>query len=200
MMVGNLSTRKNKCHNIYLGINLIIIDTLTSFLAHFDFNICFSIISIIVLFLWLFIIVNSFPTRFNLPGKSDWLKILLLVAINEIIFYVTVNHISNIQLSRINDFKLNVASMFMAIIIGPVIEEIIFRGIIANCFKNETINMIVSCLLFAFLHGSMNFIAIILYLIFALSSFYLYKKNGHLIDSILFHIFFNLISIFFTYS
>lgn len=197
-MVGNLSTNKTKYHNIFLVINLIAINTLVSFLAHFDFNIFFSIVSIIILFLWFFVIVNPYFTKLNLPDRSDWIKVLLLVVINEIIFYVTVSKIPNIQLSRISDFKLNVASMLMAIIIGPITEEIFFRGIIANCFKSEIMNIIVSCLLFAILHGSVNLITVVLYFVFALSSFYLYRKKGHLIDSILFHIFFNLSSIFFS--
>ena len=108
---------------------------------------------------------------------------------------MTLNWISGVSLSTIDNFKMNMFSLLLAIFIGPITEEIIFRGIIANHFKSEVLNSLISSLAFALLHGSTSLVALILYTVFGLSSFYLYRKSGNLVNSILFHIFFNLSSL-----
>ncbi len=198
-MDGNLSiNKKGKYTSLPFVLHLIIVDTVASFLAHANTNVPFELILLILVSLWFLTVLGHFYKGRCLSyrlHKDDFLQILLAVLLNMLLFSMTLNWISGVSLSTIDNFKMNMFSLLLAIFIGPITEEIIFRGIIANHFKSEVLNSLISSLAFALLHGSTSLVALILYTVFGLSSFYLYRKSGNLVNSILFHILLNLSSL-----
>ncbi|MEF2175994.1 MAG: type II CAAX endopeptidase family protein [Candidatus Absconditabacteria bacterium] len=101
----------------------------------------------------------------------------------------TVEFVGNMQLNT----PLQIILMGVSIvIIAPIVEEIIYRGMVAKLLINkygEKIGIISSSIIFALIHGEM---AIIINL-FVMGTFltYIYNKTGSLYYSIFYHIFIN---------
>lgn len=104
-------------------------------------------------------------------------------------------------------FKLNkVAIMVQALIFAPIVEEIIFRGVIYRHFKKAgryLLPLIISTLLFALMHSlnailDLNWIDLLylpLYAFMSLILTYTYEQTQNLYSSILLHFINNTISI-----
>lgn len=90
-------------------------------------------------------------------------------------------------------------SIFVSIA-GPVVEEIFFRSFLYNAIKKESNvkwAILISAILFSFLHGHVvGFLPILILGIFLA---YLYEKTGSLIPSITVHIIHNLIMLSFVF-
>lgn len=96
-----------------------------------------------------------------------------------------------------NILKQNAVMMFLPmIVLGPFVEELIFRHIIIGKFSykfSKTIMIIISSLIFAFLHTGFS-IEIIIYLPMALALSYLYiKTKENFAATFLFHMSWNLL-------
>lgn len=100
--------------------------------------------------------------------------------------------------------------MFMtSVIFAPIVEEVIFRGLIFNNLykKNVYVAHLVSSLLFGFLHvysfilqgEFIQFVYMIPYVIMGLSFSYAYHKRGNIIVPILLHAFSNCIAFILSY-
>lgn len=102
----------------------------------------------------------------------------------------------NIIISLINN-KTIVMGALLFIIIGPIIEELICRGLFINMlFERNTFwaPIITSGLFFGLLHASGNFIELLYYVFFGIILSFTYKKTGILSLTIAIHIINNLIS------
>ena len=78
-------------------------------------------------------------------------------------------------------------------ILMPIVEELIFRGIVLENFRqitSETISIFLTSLMFAIYHG--NVIQGIYAFVFSILMIYVYKKTGSLTSAIAFHIVSNL--------
>ncbi|OFI48683.1 hypothetical protein BG261_07255 [Floricoccus tropicus] len=168
------------------------------------------LISIILLALILFIIKLTLNYYRNVSkkqlltlSKKDVLKdILYLLAIRIIVVILTIasstifksDTTSNDQL--LLDFGKNtslpyfIAFILCIIIIAPLFEELVFRGIFPELFfqnKYKNLTMIVSSAIFASLHGFDNIISFSMYFLMGLILYLAYQRKGNLSDSILVH-------------
>lgn len=74
-------------------------------------------------------------------------------------------------------------------IIGPILEELLFRGIVFNKlkkFNKENISILLTTLLFAFLHSSLT--TMIYAFIIGYISIKIYQKTNNLLISIIYHV------------
>ncbi len=94
-------------------------------------------------------------------------------------------------LSFSENTAVNVVLVLYAVILGPVLEEIMFRGLALNMFApaNRTFAFIVSSLLFGFMH--MNFNQIFNGFLLGLVLGYIALKSRSIIPAIICHIFAN---------
>ena len=135
----------------------------------------------------------SFKTTFNLSLLG--LDIALFINM----FLLILASFTNIQIFTEKTFNL---SIFLAsVILGPILEEIIFRGIMYNKAKKyfgiQASAFIVS-LVFSFLHFNIYKIIYIFFLSYLL--IYLYEKNKTLVTPIWLHIIFNLVGYLFNFQ
>jgi len=89
---------------------------------------------------------------------------------------------------------------FFVAALGPVMEEIFFRGFLYNAIKKETgvkPALLISAVLFSFLHAHVvGFLPILVLGVFLA---YLYEKTGSLIPSITVHVIHNLLMVLFVF-
>ncbi|MBL7068412.1 MAG: CPBP family intramembrane metalloprotease [Candidatus Omnitrophica bacterium] len=89
---------------------------------------------------------------------------------------------------------------FFVAVLGPVMEEIFFRGFLYNAIKKEAgikSAVFISAVLFSFLHAhAVGFLPILVLGVFLA---YLYEKTGSLVPSITVHVAHNLIMVFFVF-
>lgn len=92
--------------------------------------------------------------------------------------------------------------IFSIVVLAPFVEEFLFRGLIHNYIKKKggkKTAILVTSLLFGFFHysssqGIGNYVIIAMIVILGFFLSLIYEKTGSLITSILFHMFFNLLS------
>lgn len=160
-----------------------------------------AIISFVV-FMPLFAFVYR---QFNVkPNKISFQKIvmifiigfLLSIFLNVIYFYLSlILDISSLYDKQIivNNLIINLIAMG---ILGPILEEYVFRGILYNklkIFNSVLLAMIITNIFFAFIHT--NLINIINALIIGFIMLVLYEYSKNLKVSILFHAAFNISSL-----
>lgn len=96
-----------------------------------------------------------------------------------------------------------VAMMIYAIFLAPVVEEIVFRGLVINYFFRQSwwwANILLSGFLFAFPHmGTIptnlsDLLSYLLYMSMGMVLAFVYKKSGHLQDNIAIHMLNNALS------
>ncbi|WP_250674457.1 CPBP family intramembrane glutamic endopeptidase [Paraclostridium ghonii] len=182
---------------------LIVIILIASMISNF-YNINNSLFEIIVLFLFTLLsiyiaqIFNICEFSLSFLTKKNLLVILLgvclLVLLDFIFSYLIIN--SGIEES-LNEQFINKESLLTQLIAGclvaPIIEEIIFRGvIIGKLFKNKPyIGIVVSSVIFGLLHFS-NILLAPMYILSGLIFSISYYKTKKLEVSISMHIMINL--------
>lgn len=168
-------------------------------------SLIFIILGTIYIFIFgglLIMFLIKIYTKNNVLKKDyNWKSIIYSFAImllyNTLFDYVlptTKNQ--NIIISLINN-KTIIMGALLFIIIGPIIEELICRGLFINMiFKQNTFWMpiITSGLFFGLLHASSNFIELLYYVFFGIILSFTYKKTGILSLTIALHVINNLIS------
>ena len=88
---------------------------------------------------------------------------------------------------------------FGVVIIAPILEEILFRGLIAKALSRNLhywLAIILSSLIFGYVHGTI--ISFIYATVLGMFMCWLFFKTGSLLSSILFHMGFNSLSYFMT--
>lgn len=151
---------------------------------------------------------HHFKTSINI---KKWLKQLL--------FYFFIIYISNVVLSVILSFLTTqdtsanqdalqtmlehtpFLTISVALVFAPIVEELVFRGVIFNFFKNKGffIAALVSSLLFGFIHIMPNSISdipfVVVYATMGWVIAYSYHKTGNIYTSMTLHFMNNFIAL-----
>ena len=108
-------------------------------------------------------------------------------------YILLVTSIYNTYLSIITNYQISSLPIFIQIIcsgiIGPIIEELLFRGIVYNKLKEITSSeksMLISTIIFSLLHFSLS--DIIYTFILGIIFVYIYEKNNNIKYPIIVHI------------
>ena len=116
------------------------------------------------------------------------LSMFVQIAVITITGYTGVNEHLAQSTSFTDNMVSNVIMLLYIVIIAPVFEELIYRGIALNCFNavNRTFAVIASSLIFALMHANFNqiFNGFLLGLVFA----YIAMKSKSIIPAIICHI------------
>lgn len=166
-----------------------------------EFNIFINNHSYIVGFLNVAILLPIFYKKYQIYEKENIkikkpIKIVLIallssLVLNEIILLI------KIFLNTEMTINLNIFLLINTIIIGPILEELLFRGIVFNKlleFNSEKKSLIITTTIFAIMHG--NLLTIIYTFIMGYILNTLYIKQKTLKAPILFHITINFVSAF----
>lgn len=140
----------------------------------------------------LIIMFFGFVSMFILQLASSWLMDIGLVP-------VTGNQLILDNLDRHN----NLGFYFMVILLAPISEELIFRGLLINkfirTFGSSTISkscaFIFSVVFFAFMHNPETLMSSLPYVLMGVVFTTVYLKSGNIVVSILVHMCANLIGI-----
>lgn len=135
---------------------------------------------------------------------SRSILLILVFSISYFCIYTSLNNISlkTSQGTEILHANLNILAIFHLILLAPLIEEILFRGIIFLKLK-ESVNVytaiIVQGLIFGFLHGAVSgYIAqSLLATLSGIVFCYIYYKTDNLTFPIILHIIYNLLVLIF---
>lgn len=185
-------------NNKYYGdVNLYdVIDTYEyqNKLNHFiDSNTLFIVIITALIFIpLLFLIYKKNKYNYEVLGNFKIYKYLIL-GLSFAVFY-------NLYLSFIIDYKVSGLPIYIQIIssgiVGPIIEELLFRGIVYNRLKKYysiNISMILSTIIFSFMHFSI--INIIYTLFFGYLLVFVYESTNNIKYSMIIHMCSNIIVI-----
>ena len=105
--------------------------------------------------------------------------------------------LQNIMEEQFNDLSLNIAGMLAIAIIGPIAEEVVFRGAVCNSLLKKGVPTGLTIFISATIFGLVHFnpaqipFAFLLGLVFG----YLYCRTGSLVPSIIAHILNNTVSV-----
>ncbi|MCI2031089.1 CPBP family intramembrane glutamic endopeptidase [Limosilactobacillus sp.] len=172
------------------------------------------ILIVIFLLLFGFIIVwarqtyehyNQIPIRKKINLKlviKGYLVILVgeyILGILNVLFYHQTETANNRSLMTILGHNPLVTIVFAtsAVVLTPIAEELIFRGVLMNLFfKPNTFwpKVVLSGVVFSAGHISTNIISFLLYCVLGMTLAYVYRKSGDIRNSILLHGLNNLIA------
>lgn len=131
----------------------------------------------------------SYKEKIKHPYKIILIAIILSMLLNTILYFIKLK--LNIEMQ----FNLNIFLLINTVIIGPILEEYVFRGIVYNKYLelyNEKKAIYITTTIFAIMHGNILSIIYTFIMGFILNKIYINNKN--IKASILFHITINLIS------
>ena len=134
---------------------------------------------------------NNYTEKLKHPIFIILIAILISSFLNEIILIIKV--FLNVEMTA----NLNIYLLINTILIGPILEEYLFRGIVFNQlleFNSEKKSIYLTTLLFAIMHGNIFSILYAFIVGIFLNGFYL--KERTMKANILFHIVINFISSF----
>lgn len=148
---------------------------------------------------------------FHKPNIRDWRHIWLIIGsfivmiVLEVIIgtlrlnltgtQTTENQIAIEQLTAHLNITM-IATIIYGVFMAPIVEEIIFRGLVVNYFFRNSwwwSSIILSGVLFAFPHMGMvptnlsDALSYLIYTVMGMTMAFVYKKTGHLQDSIAIH-------------
>ena len=184
-------------------------------------NIFFEYFIYFIIFIGLIAILYPFIKTDILDFKENKSKFSSSIAISFLIYYA-INVFVNLFITIISVLTNNVAEsqnqvqlenlintssfyslimFFPIVVMGPLVEELIFRKCLFSLIKNKILALIISCLCFALLHTisyDYNFIDFILvtlpYFTAGIAFGFCYIKTNNIICSYLLHAGLNLIS------
>lgn len=216
---------KDKYKNILKSIGIILLLVLFSsiFFAIFNINInnisdkdyviylTLSNILLLLIFIYIYRKTLIHDIKDYFKNFKKYFKVSIVYWIIGVVIMILVNAIiTNILHKPIstNDIKarnlINYSPILMAfntIIYAPICEELTFRKSIKDTTKNKLLFLIISSLLFSFLHvlGYINYpidyIYLIPYLSLGIAFALLYYKTNNIFTTIIMHSFHNLIAI-----
>ena len=142
---------------------------------------------------------KSFKERMTSTIRVWLFGLVLMIIFNSIIGSLTGDIASNESANRVILDKYTVYALPAMIIFCPICEEIIFRLSLKRIFKNNTLFIIISGLLFGFAHvigtSGYELLYFIPYGILGSCFAYMYVKNKNILCSISAHVLHNLICI-----
>lgn len=134
---------------------------------------------------------------------GGWLTILLgeqlLNMLNYVIYHQTetANNQAISQLMGSNHIVMIIMS-FAAVVLNPIAEELIFRGVVMNFFFKDNsfwTPIILSGVLFTLEHSSTNIISYLIYFYLGAVFAYIYRKTGNITNTMVLHAFNNLVAL-----
>lgn len=163
------------------------VDNLTNFINNYG-----GIILILTNIIYIIYIIKKHRIKVNKYNLIDnYPKIYLFISIplflNSLILLI-----NNQKIPTINIY----IALFGSVIIGPILEELIFRYLIynnLNKFNNKNTSIILSSLIFAFVHN--GFINIVYAFIIGTILTIIYSKNKNIKEVIILHMVANLMSL-----
>ena len=184
----------------------------TSTISNVSFSILYGI-QVILMFgvVWFFAIFwrksrfKDLGLRYYSIAKTLWYSLILLIAIFVISFlYVFIMNAlfgieapsSKMETLIKNSSVSNIILLLVVAFIGPIIEEIFFRGFIYSAFKKSwgtNVALFLSSLLFAIVH--LDLFSLLPLTIIGWLLAYLYQKTKSLLPAIFLHAVYNLILI-----
>ena len=163
------------------------VDNLTNFINNYG-----GIILILTNIIYIIYIIKKYRIKVNKYNLIDnYPKIYLFISIplflNSLILLI-----NNQKIPTINIY----IALFGSVIIGPILEELIFRYLIynnLNKFNNKNTSIILSSLIFALVHN--GFINIVYAFIIGTILTIIYSKNKNIKEVIILHMVANLMSL-----
>lgn len=163
------------------------IDNLTNFINNYG-----GIILILTNIIYIIYIIKKYRIKVNKYNLIDnYPKIYLFISIplflNSLILLI-----NNQKIPTINIY----IALFGSVIIGPILEELVFRYLIynnLNKFNNKNTSIILSSLIFALVHN--GFINIVYAFIIGTILTIIYSKNKNIKEVIILHMVANLMSL-----
>ncbi len=166
------------------------------------FNIGFTIITIIIIGI---VLKNTLirDIKYYIKNRKDYLKYgfstvivfeFITIIVQFIIFLLVKERPENeIILEKATKIYLLIYGIFL----GPIMEELIFRGLLKKIIKNKYFYLISSSIIFGAMHmniGTNNFLQYLYIIPYSLSGFglaYNYQKTDNLISPIVMHMIMN---------
>lgn len=163
------------------------VDNLTNFINNYG-----GIILILTNIIYIIYIIKKYRIKVNKYNLIDnYPKIYLFISIplflNSLILLI-----NNQKIPTINIY----IALFGSVIIGPILEELIFRYLIynnLNKFNNKNTSIILSSLIFALVHN--GFINIVYAFIIGTILTIIYSKNKNIKEVIILHMVANFMSL-----
>ena len=163
------------------------VDNLTNFVNNYG-----GIILILTNIIYIIYIIKKYRIKVNKYNLIDnYPKIYLFISIplflNSLILLI-----NNQKIPTINIY----IALFGSVIIGPILEELVFRYLIynnLNKFNNKNTSIILSSLIFALVHN--GFINIVYAFIIGTILTIIYSKNKNIKEVIILHMVANLMSL-----
>lgn len=150
-----------------------------------------------------FLCLNKFKLKSLLSLIAIILVYYLIVGMN---YYFIGNEVTSTEtINRYRDPLYILSRIFIAVIIGPILEELIFRGVILNGLKRTVLGLypavIISSILFAITHIHANTISLMYHFIFGIFMALVVVRYKSLYLAIILHAFYNaIILVFLTVS
>jgi hypothetical protein len=98
-----------------------------------------------------------------------------------------------------NELSLRILMVLFAVVVTPIFEELVFRGLLQSYLRNlgygPWMSILIASILFSVLHPLMHFPAL---LVLSVAMGYAYEKSGSLLRPIFIHFFFNGLTIAFA--
>lgn len=144
--------------------------------------------------IYLFVLIKKYNVHFS---KSKNLFELLILGIGFSLFcnMIILNIDSSKEIVQVNKIILIISS----VIVGPLIEEVLFRYILLGNlkrFNNKIVSIILGSIIFSLMHNGI--INIVYTFLLGLILGVIYLKKGKIMDSIIIHSFANLMSLYVT--
>ena len=156
---SNLNTEEiNEMFNLYMSSD----EYKTSLTNYINDNTIWIILIVALIFIPLLIIkYKKIKPKFNLKSNKNIIYVILVgisisILLNLII--ININKIFNIDNNMLNN-KYLIQTIIASGIIGPIIEELLFRGIMFNkikTFNTINISVLITTLIFAFFHDTIT--------------------------------------------
>lgn len=150
----------------------------------------------------------TWSTRFQEVLKHVFFVYISLIAVNTLISQFTAQSTSDNQMLIMEVFKeAPLYIVFVAVIFAPIVEEILFRGIIYRTlrfYKFKYIALLISSFLFGVLHVYESILIsryedlwfIFVYMAIGLFMGVIYEKSGDILAPIALHMVYNAIAVF----
>lgn len=190
---SNLSTEEiNEMFNLYTSSD----EYSTSLTNYINDNTLWIVLIVAVIFIPLLIFKYKKQKKLNFKINKNIIFVILVgfsisILLNLII--ININKLFNIN-NNLLDYKYLIQTIIASCLLGPIIEELLFRGVMFNkikTFNNLNISILLTTVIFAFFHDSIT--QMIYAFIIGYICIKLYVEYDTLLVPIIFHISCNLV-------
>lgn len=190
---SNLSTEEiNEMFNLYTSSD----EYSTSLTNYINDNTLWIVLIVAVIFIPLLIFKYKKQKKLNFKINKNIIFVILVgfsisILLNLII--ININKLFNIN-NNLLDYKYLIQTIIASCLLGPIIEELLFRGVMFNkikTFNNLNVSILLTTFIFAFFHDSIT--QMIYAFIIGYICIKLYVEYDTLLVPIIFHMSCNLV-------